>query len=470
MRKNLKKLAAVLLTATMATGMLAGCGSNNSGSAAGSSEAAPASEAAGSESASAAATEAGGATGTTIDTSALAGQSITLLNSKGEIQTALEDLAATFADETGINLEVMACGTGEVPYTKITSMYQSGTAPTMAILDTTDVIGLAEEYGLDLSDQDWIQYCDSMTTKVNGKVYSFPFCVEGRGIIYSKKAIEDALGEEFDPSTINSLDSFKAICEKLRAAGMENPVVLSKEDWSLGAHQLGYIYDTYDGTTAGADKIMAALKDGSQKVEDYERFNQFVDTMDVIMEYNYNKEDPLGAIYDEDPMHLVDGDAAFWPNGNWAWPNLADSGASTDDEYGFIPFVLGNDTSDFANTSMQASPTKQLMVDSKQSTPEQQQAALAFIDWLVNSESGQKGLVEGCAVIPACSNNTVAPLDPLSRDIVEKMNAGHTYASSFVAPSDHWSVVGASMQKYVAGQTDRAGLAKEVADYWAAQK
>ena len=224
MRKNLKKLAAVLLTATMATGMLAGCGSNNSGSAAGSSEAAPASEAAGSESASSAATEAGGATGTTIDTSALAGQSITLLNSKGEIQTALEDLATTFTDETGINLEVMACGTGEVPYTKVTSMYQSGTAPTMAILDTTDVIGLAEEYGLDLSDQDWIQYCDNMTTKVNGKVYSFPFCVEGRGIIYSKKAIEDALGEEFDPSSINSLDSFKAICEKLRAAGISSEI------------------------------------------------------------------------------------------------------------------------------------------------------------------------------------------------------------------------------------------------------
>ena len=31
------------------------------------------------------------------------------------------------------------------PYTKIVSMYNSGTPPTMAILDTTDVIALAEE-------------------------------------------------------------------------------------------------------------------------------------------------------------------------------------------------------------------------------------------------------------------------------------------------------------------------------------
>ncbi len=461
MKKSINKMAALLMAAAMVSS-LAACGGSATEATTKAAEATTAAEA------DSKAAE-GGETAAQAETSDLAGQSITILNSKGEIQTALEELAATFTDETGINLEVLACGAGEVPYTKVTSMYSSGTAPTMAILDTTDVIALGAEYGLDLSDQDWNQYCDSMTTKIDGKVYSFPFCVEGRGIIYSKKAIEDKLGKEFDPASINSLDSFKAICEELRAAGMENPVVLSKEDWSLGAHQLGYIYDTNDGTTAGADKIMAALKDGSQKVEDYERFNQFMDTMDVILEYNYNKEDPLGANYDEDPMHLVEGEAAFWPNGNWAWPNIETAGATTDDEYGFIPFVLGNDSSDFANTSMQASPTKQLMVDAKQSTPEQQAAALEFINWLVNSESGQHGLVEKLALIPACSNNTVAPLDPLSRDIVAKMAEGHTYSSSFVAPSDHWSVVGAIMQKYVAGETDRAGAAADIDAYWQAQ-
>lgn len=463
MKKNLNRMAALLMTVACVSS-LAACGSSTT------TETSKAADATTEAASTAAATEAGTEAAAPAEKSELAGQSITLLNSKGEIQTALEELAATFTDETGINLEVLACGTGEVPYTKVTSMYSSGTAPTMSILDTTDVIALATEYGLDLSSQDWNQYCDNMTTKIDGKVYSFPFCVEGRGIIYSKKSIEDALGKDFDPASINSLDSFKAICEELRAAGMENPVVLSKEDWSLGAHQLGYIYDTYDGTTAGADKIMAALKDGSQKVEDYDRFNQFMDTMDVILEYNYNKEDPLGAIYDEDPMHLVEGDAAFWPNGNWAWPNLETAGAETSDEYGFIPFVLGNDSSDIANTSMQASPTKQLMVDAKQSTEEQQKAALEFINWLVNSESGQKGLVEKLALIPACSNNTVAPKDPLSRDIVAKMASGNTYSSSFVAPSDHWSVVGAVMQKYVAGQTDRAGAASEIDAYWQSQK
>ncbi len=175
----------------------------------------------------------------------LAGTSITFLNSKGEIQEAMEELAAEFTDETGIEVEVLACGTGEVPYTKVTSAYNSGNAPTMSMLDTTDALALADEYAMDLSGEEWVSECGNNVTKVDGKVVSFPFCVEGRGLIVNKTAIEDTLGKDFDPDSINSYDALKSLLEELKAAGMESPVVISKEDWPLGAHQLGYIYDTY---------------------------------------------------------------------------------------------------------------------------------------------------------------------------------------------------------------------------------
>lgn len=42
------------------------------------------------------------------------------------------------------------------------------------------------------------------------------------------------------------------------------------------------------------------------------------------------------------------------------------------------------------------------MIDAEQSTPEQQEAAKAFVNWLVYSDNGQKMLVEDAAVIPAC--------------------------------------------------------------------
>ena len=407
-------------------------------------------------------------TETTNTTTSTAKVSITLLNSKGEIQTGLEKIAAQFEKDKGIHVEVITCGAGEVPYTKVTTMYNSGNAPTLAILDPTDIVGLAKEYALDLSGEKWVAETDALNLSVDGKIYSFPFCVEGRGIIYNKSAIEAVLGRSFDPKTINSYSSFKAILEELRSKGMENPVFLAKEDWSLGAHQLGYIYDAYDGTTAGSAKIIDELKAGKNPLE-VTRFNQFVDTINLILEYNFSKADPLGADYDQGALELACGNVAFWPNGCWAWPNLVEGGADANGEFGFISFVLGDDPNDFANTSIQASASKQIMIDRVQSSKEQQEAAKEFINYLVFDTTGQKMFVEETALIPAAKNNPNQPLDPLGKDIAERTAAGKLYTSCFIAPSDHWSVMGAAMQKYIAGMSDKKELASTLSQYWKAQ-
>ena len=224
--------------------------------------------------------------------------SISFLNSKGEIQDSLEQLAKEYEKETGVKVEILACGAGEVPYTKITTMYNSGNAPTLAMLDTLDVLALAKEYALDLSNEKWIADTESQIVKLDGKVYSFPFCVEGRGIIYNKKAIEDTLGHSFDPTSINSTTALSSLLQELRANGMTNPVFLAKEDWSLGAHQLGFLYDAYDGTTEGSAVIINKLKQGDNPLT-IDRFNQFMDTLDLLIEYNVYKADPIGADYDE---------------------------------------------------------------------------------------------------------------------------------------------------------------------------
>jgi len=395
---------------------------------------------------------------------------ISFLNSKGEIQSALEEVAELYEEETGVKIEVIACGAGESPYTKITSMYNSGTAPTLAMLDITDIIALAEEKAVDLTDEAWTAECETSLLYLNDKVYSFPFCVEGRGLIYCKSTIEDVLGEEFDPASINSYDTLKALLENLAANGMETPVVISKEDWSLAAHQLGLVYDTYDGTTAGSEVLINGLKDGSIKMVDVERYQQFIQTLDLLLEYNINRADPLGALYEQDPIFLADKDAAIWFNGNWAWPNLAEAGASVDDDYGFLPYVLGNDTADFANNSMIAAPSKCVMIDREQASEEQIQAAKDFLNWFVYDEAGQKSLTDTCNIIPACTNNPNPATDPLGAAIQEKMANGQTFGSAYVAPGDHWSALGAEMQKYIAGKQTKEELAAAIDEYWTTQE
>ncbi len=405
---------------------------------------------------------------TTESKAASTGVSIVFLNSKGEVQLGLEEMAKAYEAETGNHVEVIRTGAGEVPYTKITTMYNSGNAPALAMLDTTDVVALASEYALDLSDEKWVADTQSMLTRIDGKVYSFPFCIEGRGLIYNKAAIEKVLGTTFDPSTIKTTDDFAALLADLRANGMEYPVFVAMEDWSLGAHQLGFIYDAYDGTTEGSAEIINEYKAGKNPLTD-ERFNQFVDTFDLLKEYNYAHQDPLGADYEEGALLLAEGEVAFWSNGCWAWPNLVEGGATTDQEFGFLPFFLGNDPADFANSSIQASASKQVMIDKVQATPEQQAVAKDFLNWIVYSTTGQKMIVEDCAIIPAATNNPNQPADPLGQDIVARIADGTVYTSCFIAPSDHWSVMGAAMQKYLASQSDRNELAESLSTYWKKQ-
>lgn len=400
----------------------------------------------------------------------LNGTNITLLNTKAEIQVALEEMGAEYEKKSGVHVEVMPVTDGDSPYTKMISLYNSGNPPTLAILDTTDVIALAREKAVDLTDEKWTAEAEGYTTDIDGKIYSFPLCIEGRGIIYNKKAIEDTLGEEFDPDSVRTLYDFRELLDKLVAGGMERPVSVAKEDWSLGAHHLQYIYETYDGTSEGAQKIIEEIKAGEADLSSYDRLSGFLDMFDVLKEYNVAKGDPLGADYDEMAIDLADGKTAFWFNGNWAWPNLSEAGAEEDDEYGFLPYYLNNDSTDFVNSKIQGSPSKQIMLDGQVASDKEQAAAKEFLNWIVYSEIGQQMLVKTCNIIPPFQNNPYEPADPLSCDIYEKVHSGKAFNASAIVPNDHWAVLGAAMQKYLAGRSEREELIDSIQNYWDEQE
>lgn len=411
---------------------------------------------------------------TSVDTfsydTSLNGTNITLLNSKAEIQVALEAMGAEYEKKSGVHVEVMPVTDGDSPYTKVVSLYNSGTPPTASILDTTDVIALAEEKAADLTEEPWTEEAEGYLTEIDGRIYSFPLCIEGRGIIYNKAVIEEALGEEFHPESVTTQSEFKDILDRLVEAGIEKPVSVAKEDWSLGAHHLQYIYETYKGTSESAQEVIENIKAGKVDLSSYKRLSEFLDMFDILKKYNVAKGDPLGADYDEMAIDLADGKTAFWFNGNWAWPNLSEAGAEEDDEYGFLPYFMNDDKSDFANQQIQASPSKQVMLDGQIASDKEQAAAKEFLNWIVYSEIGQQMLVKTCNIIPPFKNNPYEPGDPLSADIYTKVHEEKAFNASAIVPNDHWAVLGASMQKYLAGRSDRAELTEDIQKYWDEQE
>ena len=391
---------------------------------------------------------------------------ITILNTKDELQTQWEELAEEYEELTGVEVEVSVT-VGDSPSEDITKRYASGEVPTIFMGDVQDILML-DEYALDLSGEEWAEIGGTkFGCTVNDKLKGFPFCIEARGLIYNKTAIEDVTGEEFDPSQIKTTEDLKAVLDKLVDGGMETPVALNMEDWSLGGHYLTQVYEEQDGTAKGAQDFVDGIKDGSVKLGDNDRWNSLMDTFDLLKEYNMNKDNPLASDYDENAISITEGDIAFWFNGNWAWAEMSEF-AEDDTEYGIMP-VPQNDADNDATENLCGGASKYLMIDTKYNDEKQQQAAKDFLNWLVYDENGQDFLVNKCNLVPAFSNIDLEVTNPLGASVQEYTADEKIFETFANLPGDHWKTLGAEMQKYLGDQCTREELEASIESYWQKQ-
>ena len=394
---------------------------------------------------------------------------ISILNSKAEIQPQMEKMAEEYGKKHNIEFEILVTGV-DSPSQEISRRYASGEAPTLFMGDVQDIYML-EEKTLDLSNEKWTEISGAKEYGVvndNGQVIAFPFCIEARGLMYNKTAIEKVTGEKFDPESVNTMDQLAEILEKLVAGGMESPVALNKEDWSLGGHYLCSVYEQVGKDVEDASKFIDELKAGKANLAENTRYNSLMDTFDLLAKYNMNKEDPMAADYDRNAIALAEGEVGFWFNGNWAWAEMKDA-ASDKFEYGVMP-IPQNNTENGVADKLTGSASKRIMIDKEFSTEAQQKAALEWLNWLVYDEEGQKFIVDECQLVPAFSNNTLEVTNPLSAS-VQKYAQNNALIDGYpFYPGDHWKEMGAEFQKYLAGNTDRNEFAKAIEAYWQKQK
>ena len=383
--------------------------------------------------------------------------SITIFNSKMEIQSQLEEMAAQYSADKGVDVEVYY--SSDTVAAHMSTRYASNEPYTISMVDAKDIYSLAPEHGVDLSDQDWVKDT-AQAIEIDGKVLGFPVCVEARGIIYNKTAIEDTLGEEFDPAAYATYDAFAELLGKLKDAGMETPTGVMKEDWSLGAHYLQQVYEMRDDV----EGFITSLHEGTADLANDERFNSLMDTFDLLKENNYAKDSAVSAVREDTEMFLADGDIAFMFGGNWDWSVLAEYDPAG--EMGMMPVPQNDDN---YNGKLVGGGSKYFFIDNSDQTSEEQVAAAKdFLNWLVYDEAGQDFLVNTCALVPAFSNIELPVSDPLGVSVKSFADSDNLVADYRYAPDDHYAKNGASFQKYLADQIDRAGLAAEIEAYWQA--
>ena len=426
MKERTKRLFAAALAGTMVMS-LAACGGSDSAGAGG----------------------AGGAEST--------GVSITIFNSKSEIQDQFVQMAEEYSAKTGVDVEIYY--SNDTVAAHMATRYSANDPYTISMVDAKDIYLLAPEHGLDLSGEDWVDKTD-YEIAVDGKVYGFPVCIEARGVIYNADAIEAVTGEAFDPAKYQTLDAFKGLLDQLVAGGMEAPVGIMKEDWSLGAHFLAQAYEEQ----ADVEGFVNSLTAGSADLAGNEKFNTLMDTFDVLKEYNYAAGSPIAAEREVSEQKLAEGEIAFMFGGNWDWSMI--NAYDYSENMGMMP--VPQNTSDGTNTKLVGGGSKYFFIDSSDNTSEEQrQAAKDFLNWLVSDPEGNAFLTETCNLVPAYSNISVDALDPLSVSVKSYADGGNLIDNYNYLPDDHYSICGAYMQEYLAGQTDRAGLADKLTQYWA---
>ena len=277
-------------------------------------------------------------------------------------------------------------------------------------------------------------------------------------IIYNADAIKNVTGSDFDPTTIKTTEDFQALIDELIAGGMEAPTGVMKEDWSLGAHYLAEVYEQQDDP----DAFIAGIKDGSINLAEDAKFNALMDTFDVLKDNNYAKDSAISAEREVTEQKLAEGDLAFMFGGNWDWSVI--NAYDYSENMGMMP--VPNDSNDGTNTKLVGGGSKYFYVDNGVSE-EQQQAAKDFLNWLVYETDGQEFLVNTCALVPAFSNISLPVADPLGASVKAYTDADALIGNYNYLPDDHYAKCGAEFQKYLAGQTDRAGFADAVTAYWA---
>lgn len=425
-----KKLLAMMLTTAMALS-LAACGGNGGGD-----------------------TAAGGNAGG--GSANKDGVSITIFNSKIEVQEQFEEMAKEYSASKGVNVEVYY--SNDTVAAHMATRYSANDPYTLSMVDAKDIYSLAGEHAVDLTGEEWVGKTD-YAISVDGRVVGFPVCIEARGLMYNADAIEAVTGKTFNPDEYKTLDAFQGLLDELVAGGMETPTGVMKEDWSLGGHFLAEIYEEQPDV----DGYVSSLYAGTADLANNAKWNSMMDTFDTLLKYNYAAKSPIAAEREVSEQKLAEGEIAFMFGGNWDWSMI--NAYDYSENMGMMP--LPQNTDDGSNEKLVGGGSKYIFIDSSDNTSDaQREAAKDFLNWLVLEDDGNKFLTEKCALVPAYSNINADSLDPLSISVKKYADEGMLIGNYDYLPDDHFSRCGASIQKYMAGQTDRAGLAAEIESYW----
>lgn len=159
----------------------------------------------------------------------------------------------------------------------------------------------------------------ALTTSEDGKIYGIPSYGWFSGLWYNKDIFEENGITEL-PQTF---DELVAVCDKLKAAGIE-PLGFGLADGDQGMHSLmGYIENTFYETSEEGKQFDEEFSYGEKKMDG--TLNQYVKDWSVLIDKGYITPEMVGISNEQALSNFIAGKTAMFNAGPWYYKNLKEA-------------------------------------------------------------------------------------------------------------------------------------------------
>ena len=403
------------------------------------------------------------------ETSSAKKGSVYWLNFKPESEAALQELAAAYTAETGVEVKVVTAASGQYQDT-LTAELAKTSAPTLFIVGNDAAVETWGDFCLDLTGTAIANELNTDAYNLydeNGKLCSIGYCYECFGIIVNKELLAQA---GYTVDDIKDFASLKAVAEDIHARAAElgfdaftSSGMDSSSSWRFSGHlaNVALYYEARDdGWTAGPQPatITGAYLDNYKNIWDL-YINNSAYAPASLSTGGYDAEAEFGTKK-----------AVFYQNGNWEYAALTGTYGLDPDTLTMIPLYCGVDGEENAGL---ACGTENCWAINANASEEDIQATIDFMVWMVTSETGTKTLAATFGAIPY---KQAAPSGNVFLDAAnEYSNEGKyvmTWAFNYTPNVEDWRAgVVSAMNIYDADQTDAnwENVKTAFIEGWAAQ-
>lgn len=287
---------------------------------------------------------------------------------------------------------------------------------------------------------------------IGGRQMGMPVNLEGYGYIYNKDIFAEA-GVTNPPQTLSQL---RAAAQRIEAAGYTPFATGYATWWVMSLHLLNMAFAYQDDPIA----FIEGLNAGTESIASNELFQDLQDLIDLTVEYG--EDSPLTTDHNRQVQLFASGEVAMIQQG--VWKEIPIFEANADINIGLLPMPLN----DAAANGRVAVGVPFFFVVNSDSSEAEQAAARAFLDFMVNSEVGQRYGTEEFGFIPAYAGVSSQGLGGVGQDILAYASDDKTVPWVFGRFPDGFADDATRfLQAYIGGQNDWTETLESLDEAWA---